>query len=61
MNISGWVSFAAAQETPIHIRAYTPAGRGMHLRTPALLPDIRAFKGSRIGEKKEFAMKKLKS
>lgn len=56
----GWVSFAA-EDTTVHVRAYTPEGRGMHLRSPALLPNIKAFKGSRIVDTKQFDFKKLKT
>ncbi|KAL4231919.1 nitric oxide associated protein 1 [Mactra antiquata] len=56
----GWVSFAG-QDKKMRIRAYTPAGRGMCLRTPALLPHIFAFKGERISEtNKGYLMRRLK-
>lgn len=54
----GWVSFAGHQKS-VHIRAYTPGGRGMHLRSPALLPNILAFKGKRMPNSRQYAMKKL--
>ena len=32
------MSIAAAEDDEVSVRAYTPGGTGMHLRTPALLP-----------------------
>lgn len=57
----GWVSFAGKDKS-IKIRAYTPGGRGMALRSPALLPNIYVFKGEKVGVgSKEYRMRKLKT
>lgn len=56
----GWVSFAGSKKL-ITIRAYTPGGRGMHIRSPALLPNIKAFKGKRLGDSKEYEVRRLRT
>lgn len=56
----GWVS-VAAKRADVQLRVFTPGGRGMNLRTPALLPNILAFKGTRITSQKSYRMKKLKN
>ena len=32
----------------VHLRAWTPEGRGIYLRRPALLPHSTALRGARI-------------
>jgi hypothetical protein len=58
---SGWLSFSAYDwNVSAVFRAYTPGGRGMQLRTPALLPNITAFKGPRIIGTKQYQIKRLR-
>lgn len=57
----GWLSFSAYDwNVSAVFRAYTPGGRGMQLRTPALLPNITAFKGPRIIGTKQYQIKRLR-
>ena len=46
---SGWVSIAAVAGDEVTVRAYTPGGRGLTLRTPALLPYGVQLRGSYAG------------
>ena len=56
-SFSGWVSVTKYKDHPIRLRAYTPGGRGLYLREPALLPNIKTFRGKRIGGKQEYRVK----
>lgn len=57
----GWVSVAAASGQEVTLRAYTPGGRGLHQRTPALLADYSKFKGKRKGKTPFFHQPKVKA
>ncbi|XP_063434662.1 nitric oxide-associated protein 1-like [Mytilus trossulus] len=50
----GWVSVTKSDNSDVRLRAYTPGGRGLYIREPALLPNIKAFRGKRIGGKQEY-------
>ncbi|CAG2254789.1 NOA1 [Mytilus edulis] len=50
----GWVSVTKSENSDVRLRAYTPGARGLYLREPALLPNIKAFRGKRIGGKQEY-------
>ena len=41
---------AAGQRMRVTLRAYTPGGKGLHLRSPALLPNFTQFRGKRKGK-----------
>ncbi|XP_046333921.2 nitric oxide-associated protein 1-like isoform X1 [Haliotis rufescens] len=43
----GWVSVMAHRDMEVRLRGYTPGGRGCHMRVPALLPNVLAFRGKR--------------
>ena len=45
---TGWVAITAKEGRTINLRAWTPQGRGIYLRTPALLSRSIAFVGHRI-------------
>ncbi|KAK7110305.1 hypothetical protein V1264_014200 [Littorina saxatilis] len=46
----GWVAVTAGRGMAVTVRAYTPGGRGVHLRSPALLPSYAYFRGKRRGK-----------
>ncbi|XP_071169653.1 nitric oxide-associated protein 1-like [Mytilus edulis] len=50
----GWVSVTKSENSDVRLRAYTPGAKGLYLREPALLPNIKAFRGKRIGGKQEY-------
>ncbi|CAC5418847.1 NOA1 [Mytilus coruscus] len=50
----GWVSVTKSDHNDVSLRAYTPGARGLYFREPALLPNIKAFRGKRIGGKQEY-------
>lgn len=53
----GWV--LVTSRTPVRIRAYTPGGRGLALRTPPLLPYAVKFRGARIPGTAEYKSRPL--
>ncbi|XP_076439577.1 nitric oxide-associated protein 1-like [Babylonia areolata] len=55
----GWVSVAAGPGMPVTLRAFTPGARGLHLRTPALLPHYTSFRGRRKGKTPFYRPKQL--
>ncbi|XP_041370814.1 nitric oxide-associated protein 1-like [Gigantopelta aegis] len=57
----GWVSVTAGFEMSVTLRAYTPGGRGIYVRSPALLPHYRSFRGQRIGKTPVYRPKKHNS
>ncbi|XP_011867473.1 PREDICTED: nitric oxide-associated protein 1 [Vollenhovia emeryi] len=48
LSSSGWIAIAAVER--VLLRAWTPQGRGLHLRTPALLKNSVALRGARISD-----------
>lgn len=44
----GWISFTFNNGEDAVVRAWTPEGRGIHRRVPAMLPDAVQLKGRRI-------------
>ncbi|KAL8613074.1 hypothetical protein ACOMHN_035015 [Nucella lapillus] len=46
----GWVSVSAGPEMAVSLRAYTPGGKGLYLRSPSLLPNYTFFRGARKGK-----------
>jgi len=44
----GFVSVCANMFSKVKVRAWTPGAMGLHLRTPSMLPGIKAFRGPRI-------------
>lgn len=54
LSSAGWVSLTGMEEDQvIELRAWSPGGRGIHLRNPPLLPLAVTLRGRRIG--KSFA------
>lgn len=49
LSCAGWVSLTGlAEQQLIDLRAWTPGGRGIHLRDPPLLPLAVNLRGRRI-------------
>ncbi|CAL1537666.1 unnamed protein product [Lymnaea stagnalis] len=44
----GWISVSPNEGQTVKMTAYTPGGRGLHLRTPSLMPNHSQFSGKRI-------------
>ncbi|XP_046548321.1 nitric oxide-associated protein 1-like [Haliotis rubra] len=57
----GWVSVMAHRDMEVRLQAYTPGGRGCHIRIPALLPNVLAFRGKRTRKSSPaYSTRKLK-
>lgn len=48
LSCAGWVSVSGGVDMEMSFRVWTPLGRGIHLRQPALLPQSINFRGERI-------------
>ncbi|XP_063992110.1 nitric oxide-associated protein 1 [Diachasmimorpha longicaudata] len=48
LSSAGWISISPNQEETVTLRAWTPEGRGIYQRTPALLSNSIALRGRRI-------------
>lgn len=48
LSNAGWISITPDREETITLRAWTPEGRGIYERTPALLPKSITLRGPRI-------------
>jgi len=48
MIITGWIAISGKEDKHILLKAWTPQGRGLYLRTPALLKKSVTLCGSRI-------------
>ncbi|XP_064465578.1 nitric oxide-associated protein 1-like isoform X2 [Ornithodoros turicata] len=48
LSSAGWVSLTLNRDEDVCIRAWTPNGRGLHKRVPAMLPRAVTMRGSRI-------------
>lgn len=48
--VTGWIAIAAEEEKRVLLRAWSPQGRGLHLRIPALLKKSVALRGDRISD-----------
>ncbi|CAN7939244.1 unnamed protein product [Ixodes hexagonus] len=48
LSSTGWISFTFNNGEEALVRAWTPEGRGIHRRVPAMLPGAVQLKGSRI-------------
>ncbi|XP_059826094.1 nitric oxide-associated protein 1 [Hypanus sabinus] len=55
---AGWVAVTAHPKDKIHLRAYTPAGIGLMVEKPPLLPFIVGVKGERIRKTPAYKLKK---
>lgn len=45
----GWASITPKDQNVVKMTAWTPEGRGIYLRKPALLPHAVRFRGRRFG------------
>ncbi|XP_012535443.1 nitric oxide-associated protein 1 [Monomorium pharaonis] len=48
LSSAGWIAIAAEEAERVLLRAWSPQGRGLYLRTPALLKRSVALRGGRI-------------
>lgn len=48
LSSAGWVAVTLGRDEQAIIRAYTPEGRGLFLRKPALLPFACNLKGRKV-------------
>ncbi|XP_051875537.1 nitric oxide-associated protein 1-like [Pristis pectinata] len=55
---AGWVAVTAHPKDKIHLRAYIPAGIGLMVEKPPLLPFIVDVKGKRIRKSSAYKLKK---
>lgn len=55
---AGWIAVTAHSNDRIHLRAYIPAGIGLMVEKPPLLPFIVGVKGERIKKSAAYKLKK---
>lgn len=48
LSSAGWLALTMPNGTECVVKAYTPEGRGIHLRQPSLLPRAVLFRGAKI-------------
>ncbi|XP_011055790.1 PREDICTED: nitric oxide-associated protein 1 [Acromyrmex echinatior] len=48
LSSAGWIAIAAEKDERVLLKAWNPQGRGLHLRTPALLKKSVTLRGTRI-------------
>lgn len=48
--VIGWIAIAGGENERISLKAWTPQGRGLHLRMPALLKKSVALRGTRVSD-----------
>lgn len=48
LSSAGWASLTLNRDEPVNVRAWTPGGRGIHRRVPAMLPGAVLLRGQRI-------------
>ncbi|XP_041042258.1 nitric oxide-associated protein 1 isoform X1 [Carcharodon carcharias] len=58
LSSAGWIAVTAHPEDKIKLRAYTPAGIGLMIEKPPLLPFIVSVKGERIRKTPAYKCKK---
>ncbi|CAL8358001.1 unnamed protein product [Merluccius merluccius] len=58
MSSAGWVAVTAMEGQEVVLRAYTPGGSGLSLRSPPLLPHIVTLKGERVRKSSAYKPKK---
>ncbi|XP_078070307.1 nitric oxide-associated protein 1 isoform X2 [Mustelus asterias] len=58
LSSAGWIAVTAHSEDKIRLRAYTPAGIGLVVEKPPLLPFIVSVKGKRIRKTPAYKLKK---
>ncbi|XP_011698761.1 PREDICTED: nitric oxide-associated protein 1 [Wasmannia auropunctata] len=50
LSSAGWIAIAVEEAERVSLRAWSPQGRGLYLRTPALLKKSVALRGNRISD-----------
>ncbi|XP_011647614.1 nitric oxide-associated protein 1 isoform X1 [Pogonomyrmex barbatus] len=50
LSSAGWIAIAAKEAKHVVLRAWSPQGRGLHLRMPALLKKSVALRGNRVSD-----------
>lgn len=50
LSSAGWIAIAGGENERVSLKAWTPQGRGLHLRTPALLKKSVALRGTRVAD-----------
>ncbi|GAB1859695.1 hypothetical protein CAJAP_00774 [Camponotus japonicus] len=50
LSSAGWIAIAGGENVRLSLKAWTPQGRGLHLRTPALLSKSVVLRGTRISD-----------
>ncbi|KAL6432864.1 hypothetical protein ACFW04_006311 [Cataglyphis niger] len=50
LSNAGWIAIAGEENERISLKAWTPQGRGLHLRMPALLKKSVALRGTRVSD-----------
>ncbi|XP_021378563.1 nitric oxide-associated protein 1-like [Mizuhopecten yessoensis] len=61
MSSLGWVSVTVLfgeMGDPVKVKVYTPGGKGLYMRCPALLPYTHTFKGKRIKHTQRYRIRK---
>ncbi|XP_068220839.1 nitric oxide-associated protein 1 [Palaemon carinicauda] len=48
LSTAGWVAVNTLEDQVIELRAWTPGGRGIYLRTPSMLPRVVNLRGRRL-------------
>lgn len=48
--VIGWIAIAGGENVRLSLKVWTPQGRGLHLRTPALLSKSVVLRGTRISD-----------
>lgn len=48
LSSAGWIAVTPGQLKKVNMRAWTPEGRGIYLRTPALLPNSVGLRGRKV-------------
>lgn len=60
LSSAGWVSLTSLKENQImELRAWSPGGRGIHLRDPPLLPRAVTLRGRRVGNSLAYRPHKI--
>lgn len=57
LSSAGWVAVMAGSRQEVTLRAYTPGGKGIYLREPALFPDAVKERGKRSQKGNRTAFK----
>ncbi|KAM0733887.1 Nitric oxide-associated protein 1 [Formica fusca] len=50
LSSAGWIAITGKENERVSLKAWTPQGRGLHLRTPALLKKSVALRGLRVSD-----------